>query len=195
MLSKKRQLIALVLIAIFATAGALYYAYLYHNPFTYYDDEVHVHADFIIVVNDEKLNLTADEYQSSIKQVLHKNVHLHDGDDHVVHRHADGITFAEFLSSLGFTLNNECLTDDNDVKYCTDTENVLTLYVNKTPITLATEYIPQEEDQILLYYGRRDNDKLGEYLDSITDESCIYSGTCRERGTAPAESCGLTCEI
>jgi hypothetical protein len=127
--------------------------------------------------------------------VLHKNVHLHDGDDHVVHRHAEGITFAEFLTSLGFTLSNECLTDDNGAKYCTDVENVLTLYVNKTPATIATEYIPQEEDQILLYYGQRDNEKLGEYLNSITDESCIFSGTCPERGIAPAESCGLTCEI
>lgn len=174
---------------------ASYYLYQKYNPFTYYDDEVHVHADFLIYVNDQKVELTSEKYQSSTKQILHKNVHLHDGDDSVVHRHAEGITFAEFLSSVGFTLTNECLTKDTGEIFCADTEKVLALYVNKEPVSDIASYIPQEEDQVLLYYGTKDNQKLSEYLGAITDESCIFSGTCPERGIAPAESCGLTCEI
>ncbi len=187
--------IVIVSICILVFAAASYYLYQKYNPFTYYDDEVHVHADFIIYVNDQKIDLASEKYQSSTKQILHKNVHLHDGDDNVVHRHAEGITFAEFLSSVGFNLTNECLTDDAGTTFCSDIDKVLTLYVNKVPKTIITEYIPQEEDQVLLYYGTRDNPKLSEYLGSITDESCIFSGTCPERGIAPAESCGLTCEI
>ena len=189
----KKYLLPLSVLAI--VAGASYYLYQKHNPFTYYEDKVHVHADFLVYINDKKIDLTDVKYQSSVEQILHKNVHLHDGEDKVVHRHAEGITFAEFLSSVGFTLTNDCLTTDTNENLCSNEGSVLTLYVNKQPYADITSYIPQEEDQVLLYYGAKDNPNLNQYLDSITDESCIYSGTCPERGIAPPESCGLTCEI
>jgi hypothetical protein len=189
---KKYLVPTIVLVTI---AGASYYLYQKHNPFTYYEDEVHVHADFLIYVNDKKLDLTDVKYQSSAEQILHKNVHLHDDEDNVVHRHAEGITFAEFLSSVGFTLTNDCLTIDTGEAFCDSEETVLTLYVNKEPFTDIATYISQEEDQVLLYYGTKDNPSLNQYLESVTNDSCIYSGTCTERGVAPPESCGLTCEI
>lgn len=176
-------------------AAASYYLYQKYNPFTYYDDEVHVHADFLIYINDQKIDLTDPKYQSSAEQILHKNVHLHDDEDNVVHRHAEGITFAEFLNSVGFTLTNDCLTLDTAEAFCNNETQVLMLYVNKEPYVDISSYIPQEEDQVLLYYGTKGNPNLNQYLDSITNDSCIYSGTCPERGVAPAESCGLTCEI
>jgi hypothetical protein len=178
----------------FVTGGS-YYLYSKHDPFAYRTDTVHVHADFLIIIDNQKIDLTDSKYQSSAEAVRHKNVHLHDGEDAVVHRHAEGITFAEFLGSLGFTLTDDCLTNDAKGAFCTNAEKQLSLYVNTTPITNITSYIPQEEDQILLYYGVRDDTVITKHLNSITDESCIYSGTCPERGVAPAESCGLTCEL
>ena len=189
----KRITIATTILIILVAAGV--YAYEHYNPFTYYDDSVHVHADFIIYINDQKLNLTDAKYQSSAESIKHKNVHLHDGEDNVVHRHAEGITFAEFLSSVQFTLSDNCLSIDSGEQYCSDTVNALTLYVNKEVNPDIASYIPQEEDQILLYYGARNNLNLERYLEEVTDESCIFSGTCPERGTAPPESCGLTCEL
>jgi hypothetical protein len=190
----KKYLATLILSALFVAASG-YYLYQKYHPFTSDSSEVHVHSDFAIILNDKKISLTDKKYQSSTEQLLHKHVHLHDGDDKVVHRHAEGITFKEFLQSLGYTLTNECLTDNVGKKFCTDQQNVLTLYVNKHPKTVLTEYIPQEGDQILLYFGAPENPYISSYLDSISSESCIYSGTCPERGTAPAESCGLTCEL
>ena len=168
---------------------------LLEKDHTYYDDEVHVHSDFVIYINDEKVDLTDEKYQSSAEQILHKNVHLHDNEDNVVHRHAEGITFAEFLYSIGFTLTEDCFTSSGGTEYCANAENVLKLYVNGAESQEITKYIPQEENQVMLYYGTPNNPNLQSYLDSITDESCIYSGTCPERGVAPAESCGLTCEL
>jgi hypothetical protein len=190
---KNRIILAVVILGI--VTGLSYYLYAKHNPFTYYSDEVHVHADFLIMVNDTRIDLTDEKYQSSVEQILHKNVHLHDGEDNVVHRHAEGITFAEFLSSLGFTLTNDCLSNDGGESFCTSDEKSLALYVNEILIADVTSYIPQEEDRILVYYGAPNSPKIAEYQAAITDESCIYSGTCPERGVAPPESCGLTCEI
>lgn len=175
--------------------GGSYYLYQKYNPFTYYDDVVHVHADFLIMIDDQRIDLTDKKYQSSAEAILHKNVHLHDGEDNVVHRHAEDITFVEFLDSLGFTLTNECLSNDIGESFCTNNEKNVALYVNGDIVENVANYIPQEEDQILLYYGIKGSQKVFEYQTAITDESCIYSGTCPERGVAPAESCGLTCEI
>jgi len=162
---------------------------------THTSDEVHVHADFSIYTNDTRLNLTNDKYQSSTGNKKHEDIHLHSSDDHVVHRHAEGITFAEFLSSIGFTLTDNCFTTDDGTTICNSDTTVVTLYVNGQPHPHPETYITQEEDQVLLYAGAKDNPNIATYLESITDESCIFSGTCPERGIAPSEDCGLTCEI
>jgi hypothetical protein len=189
-----KRTITILLVFIIALALSSYYLYQTLHQHTH-DSEVHVHSDFLIIINDTPISLTDEKYQSSTSQVLHDHIHLHDNEDNVVHRHAEGITFVDFLQSIGYTLTNECLTDDTATSYCVDPNNVLTLYVNEVPKTILTDYIPQEEDRILLYYGSPNNPKLRDYFDSITNESCIYSGTCPERGVAPAESCGLTCEL
>lgn len=157
--------------------------------------EVHVHSDFAFYVLGNKIDLTGEKYQSSKESIKHPKIHLHDGFDNVIHRHAKGITFVAFLSSLGFTLTNTCLTMDTGTQYCTNQEHILKLYVNGRPKTDITSYISQEEDQILLYYGDPKSPDIIKYQEEITEDSCLYSGNCPERGPAPAESCGITCEI
>lgn len=158
-------------------------------------DVVHVHSDFAFYVLGNKIDLTSPKYQSSMEGIKHPSIHLHDNFDNVIHRHASDVTFEDFINSIGFTLTNSCLTMDTGTKYCTDAINTLKLYVNGRPKTDVTTYIIQEEDQILLYYGDPKSPDIIKYQEQITEDSCLYSGNCPERGEPPAESCGLTCEI
>jgi len=158
-----------------------------------YNTEVHVHADFAVYMNGNKLDFSQTEYQSSVGHEKDEHVHLHDGDGKVVHRHAEGVTFAKFLKSIGYELTNDCFTTDTGERYCTNASSTLGFYVNGITADKIS-YVPQEEDKILLTYGPADTD-LKEQLASITDESCIHTGTCPERGVAPVESCGLTCDV
>ena len=158
-------------------------------------EEVHVHSDFALYINDKQIHFTDDKYQSTTNHVLLEDMHLHDNDDEVIHRHADGITLVQFLASLGYTLTEDCLTNDTGEEFCTDEDHVLALYVNGEKISPLNNYINQEEDQILLYYGAPDSPNLNTYLKSVTENACIFSGTCPEKGLPPPESCGLTCEI
>lgn len=161
------------------------------NP---YDSEYHVHADFHIVVRDTQVNLDADMFQTTSQQTLHKHAHLHDNNGDVKHIHAEGVTFAEFLDSLGITLTDNCLTLDNE--YCSGEEEEVLMFVNNELYTSPlTQYVPVDDDRILVYYGRYDMEVIQPYLDAVPDDSCYYSGTCPERGVAPPESCGETCEL
>ena len=160
-----------------------------------FDTAYHVHADFKIYIGNEAIDLSQDEYMTTASKELSDHVHLHDGDGDVEHIHLEGVTFVEFLSTLGLTLTNTCLTYD-EKEYCSDEDDGLSLYVNEEkyqePIA---SYIPKDEDRILLFFGNITNVSIQTLLDSVTDDACYFSGTCPERGVAPPESCGLTCEL
>jgi hypothetical protein len=168
------------------------------HPIGYADnpEEVHVHSDFVLYLNNEQVDLTNDKYQSKAAQILHANIHLHDNNDEVIHRHDHGVTLGDFFGSLGFDLTNDCITNDMAVAFCTDDTEELMVFVNDERITEPATYVNEEEDRILIYHGNKDdNETIRDLLLDITDRACIYSGTCPERGTAPPESCGLTCEL
>lgn len=158
---------------------------------------VHVHADFLMYLDHERYRFTDDHYQSTSEDVQHEHLHLHNNNDYVIHRHAANQTFADFLTSLNYTLTDDCLITDTDISFC-DTDNgtgELVIYVNDIPIDNHTEYVFADEDKILVYYGDPNDERVATYLAEITDDACIHSGTCPERGVAPPEECGITCEI
>ena len=160
------------------------------------DEKVHVHSDWVLHIDGITYDLSDDKYQSSNTQVLHEHIHLHDNNDDVIHRHDHGVTLATFFNSLGFTLTNKCVTTDTGEEFCSDDTGELMVFVNDERLDDFKDYVNQEEDKILVYYGgSEDTEKITELLLSVTDKACIYSGTCPERGTPPPESCGITCEI
>ena len=176
----------------------------WNQPTTSWEDEIrttdveadsHDHGDFLVYLGTKKLDFTDDRYQSTASSTKSADVHLHDNKGDVIHLHADGVSLAYFFTSIGFTLTSECFTLDTGEANCIDEANVLELYVNGELYDDAPEYIINDEDRILLYYGTADQPALQQYLDEITDLSCMYSGTCPERGTPPPEECGLTCEL
>ena len=159
-----------------------------------FDTEYHVHADFHIVVNDTLVDLSGDQFQTTGQQELHQHAHLHDNNGDVKHIHDTGVTFVEFLDSLGITLTNECVTLDN--QFCTNQSDELLLFINDEQyLGVITEYVPVDNDRMLLYYGAPDNPEITTYLSNVPDDACFYSGTCPERGIAPDENCGLSCEL
>lgn len=160
-----------------------------------HDTTYHVHADFKIYIGTETIDLSAEKYMTTVTQELSEHVHLHDGDGDVEHIHLEGVTFAEFLKTLGLILTESCLTYD-EKEYCSDKNKELSLFVNEEKYQeQVTSYIPKDEDRILLFVGNSADVSIQTLLDSVTDDACYFSGTCPERGIAPPESCGLTCEL
>jgi len=197
----------LLLVALLATVGGILYVISTHLPghdhtdphpvgFADNDEEVHVHSDWVLHIAGTTYDLTDDKYQSGNSQVRHEHIHLHDNNDDVIHRHDHGVTLQDFISSLGFTLASTCITTDEGEEFCNTDTSELMVFVNDERLTDFVDYINQEEDRILVYFGETSaSDTITELLASISDKACIYSGTCPERGTPPPESCGITCDI
>ena len=182
---------ALVLVVL--AGGALYY---YTQPSTpQVLGKPHSHIDFVVVLNDERIDLSDDKYMSRPDQILHPDLHLHDNNQNVLHIHKEGLTMAEFFASIGFTLTDECITTDTSESYCSNENATLQMYVDGELVTSPANHIPTNETRLLVYYGDPNSPSIQNHQNSITDEACIYTGTCPERGTPPPEACGLTCEI
>ncbi len=187
-------------------AGVLLFlwgTYVLVPPFSSWSDaqtpaeytNTHVHGDLLIVVDGISIDLTQERYQSKAENVLHEDIHLHDNEGDIIHRHDADVTLFEFFESIGFSLTPTCLTLDTGASYCTDDDTVLHAYVNGNQYSDIGQYIVNDEDRILIYYGKDDQAQIRNYMDAVSDRACIYSGTCPERGTPPPESCGLTCNI
>jgi len=161
--------------------------------------QVHKHADIAIYVNGRKIDLSKDKYQSSEDDHKHKYSHHHDNVGNIVHQHKAEVTLAEHLKSLGMELTDECLKLDNGEEYCTnENSNSLKMFVNEERKTDYDSYVFEDLDRILISYGPKVDSNLESQLKDVTDEACIYSGKCPERGEPPEESCvgglGTKCE-
>lgn len=114
--------------------------------------------------------------------------HLHDMEGDVIHKHMSGITLGDFFESIGMNLTETCFKLDDGTAYCNDDTHSLKFYVNGKLNNKFDQYEIQDLDQILISYGVETEDELQVQLKSLTDEACIYSETCPERGSPPDES-------
>ena len=158
-------------------------------------EEYHVHADFKVSLNGETLNFSQSKYQSTGFNTLHPEVHLHDNNGNVIHHHGENINFSTFFDSLNISLSNNCFTIDEN-SYCTNETHELSFYINNNQVDTLANYVIDDLDQILILYDKK-NINITRYLDLVTDEACIQSALCPERGAPSEGSCitGETCIV
>lgn len=198
----KRFLPAIIALIVFVAAAA-YGRMPAENP-----DPNHTHADFAIWINGQMADFTDMRYQSEAydpngNQVrvdpMRKYLHLHDSIGHVLHRHKPGLTFGQFLESLGIVISksglNVCMEIPGKQIEC---ENEA-LHINWVMIVngerkpfFDASYVFDDGDKILIELPQTDDDTIAavwEHWEQMTDDACMFSKTCPWRGTPPAENC------
>lgn len=159
--------------------------------------EVHEHADIAVFLSGKKLDLSLDKYQSTDENHLDEATHVHDNNGNILHKHQTGVTLGKFFSSLSMELTDSCFKLDDGKSYCIDDSNRLKVFVNQTPVENYASYEVKDLDRILVSYGPKD-ENLESQFSALTDDACIYSETCPERGSPPEEECvgglGTTCD-
>lgn len=183
---------ALIIVAGFAVGGLWYWNETSSQPAVGEYKPFHAHADVALYLNGEKIDLSQEKYMSTPERVLSKYVHLHDGVGNVVHFHAQNISLKTFLESIGFAFDTEtgCALTDENVSLCANENNSWKIWVNGRDATFGFEYVPADLDRVLISFGNETREQLIEQFSTVTDEACIQSEKCPERGSpSPESSC------
>ena len=149
---------------------------------------VHDHANLLVVLDGQVLNLSQEKYTSTEGRVLSNFIHLHDGNGGVMHKHASRTTLEYLFDGLGMTFNETCFVTDEKAAYCTTTEKKLMIYVNGLENSQYQHYEPRDLDSILIVYGDGEEEEIQTLLAQVSDDACIYSERCPERGKPPEEA-------
>lgn len=150
-------------------------------------EKVHEHADFAVYLDGQRFDFTKAKYQDSKTNPLNSDAHLHDGNGEVTHKHRKGITLAYFFNTLGMKFDSQCFVTDDGKQYCNSGGKTLKMFVNGKENSMFGEYEFTDLDRILITYG--DETGIASQLTSISDNACLYSEKCPERGKAPTENC------
>ena len=150
-------------------------------------EKVHEHADFAVYLDGKKLDFTSSKYQSSKENPLDPDAHLHDGNGDVTHKHRKGITLGYFFKTIGMKFDNQCFETNDGKQYCNAVDKKLRMYVNGKENTTFGNYEFTDLDRILITYGSEAN--LTSQINSISNDACLYSEKCPERGKPPTENC------
>lgn len=135
--------------------------------------EIHEHADFAVYLDNIKYNFSQEKYMEIISQI-----HMHDLNGNIIHKHANNVTLGLFFSSLSMSFNSTCFVLDNFTEYCSNPK----FYVNGLENKEYDKYQINDLDRILISYNSNAT------FDMVSNDSCIYSYKCPERGSPPEES-------
>ncbi len=145
----------------------------------------HVHFDIKTYINNSPIDFSLSKYQNNETNPLNNDIHFHDGVGKVVHVHKEGVPISNLFDSFQLTFSQ---TDRNTLK----------VYVNGSLNSQGLAYIPVDLDKILVSFGPEEDKNIQKQLSSVSNDACIYSLKCTERGTPPPEGCsggvGSECE-
>jgi hypothetical protein len=126
----------------------------------------HTHAAFLVKVNGENIDFSQPQYQ-----VVSDYIHVENGDGTTLHRHATNVTFADFLESVKMNIDeeNNCLEFTNGTEYCNNNFNQLRAFVNGNSTNSISDYVINDNDRLLLIYGKETDEQISEALDELNN--------------------------
>jgi hypothetical protein len=162
----------------------------------------HEHADFALFIRGQKFDFNTDEFMTSEDETPESdNVHLHEPRSSVVHVHTTLTTWDEFLTSIGFRLDDPsfpgvdgervCMTMPNGEKLCNNGTDTWKFIVNGVAADGVANVNIGDLARVLISYGPETAEQvMATQWPEVSDEACIPSGLCLKRGTPEEETCG-----
>ena len=122
----------------------------------------HEHAAFLVMLDRVPINFSQSQYQ--VKSNL---IHVENGDGTTLHRHATGVPFIEFLKSVDMDIQDGCFVADDGREYCDTADKKLRYFVNGNETSSIANYVPKENDRILVDYSDENEDELKREIDVL----------------------------
>ncbi len=185
---KKTQYAIIAAIAIIIAAAGIY---------VLVPKEIHEHADFAAYINGRQINFSQDKYMhnESPEQEASaghgaeddEKAHMHDLAGWIAHKHAADATWGIFFRNINITFNPACFAFEEG-GYCNNATHELRLFVNGQQNNEFGTLPIRDLDKVLISYDETGAD-LAYQIANVTDDACLYSHRCPERGEAALEDC------
>lgn len=125
------------------------------------EPHVHYHANWAVFVDGRRLDLRDERYMEDVaackadaaKLQPEERVHLHNGDQDVVHVHAGGATWGHLLANLRFGVGDDYLLTDRGVRYAATPERTLKFIVDGQEVSSIRNLLIEDRDRLLISYG------------------------------------------
>lgn len=154
-------------------------------------DPNHTHADLAMWMDGRQIDFSDEKYmlnEGSNDLDKETNPHLHGGNGLVVHRHKPGQSIGDFPQAIAVTSTARCVTLHDAAPVCNQGGKRWRMFVNGGERPFDPSYVFADLDRILLTYGATDEDAERQ-LAAMSDDACLFSRTCPERGKPPPENC------
>lgn len=121
------------------------------------EDRVHKHGLFFVNVNGTELDLTEERFQ-----LQDRDVHLENNRSHIVHKHAEDVTWGDFLDTINTSIeNNEnrsCISMPKN-NYCAN----MTVLLNGEEFDREKEI--EQGDNLAVVIGNNTQQKAENYME------------------------------
>lgn len=130
----------------------------------------HEHAALLISLNGTALDLAQQPYMVRLSYMY---IGSYDGklDGTTLHKHSTKIPMGEFFKSIKMDISNGCFITDTNHRYCEDDEYKLRFYVNGNESNDIMNYVLQDDDRILITYGKQNSTEIDEELKKLNELS------------------------
>lgn len=126
----------------------------------------HEHAAVLINLNGTTLDLAQQKYMVRSNYI---HVESYNGtlDGTTIHKHSSNVPMGEFLKSIRMDASDECFITDSNQRFCDDDQYRLSFYVNGEETRDIMSYVPNDDDRILITYGKENTTELNRQLQEL----------------------------
>lgn len=132
--------------------------------FTTHEHDTHYHANFSVYINGVEQKFEGPQYYQEVLACdTHDSpltrTHMHDDNAHLVHVHADLVTWSDLFANLGWSLNNSMLYDGR-AAYVNGQEGKLRFLLNGQPTRSIAGEVIGDQDRLLIDFSSDDDAAL-----------------------------------
>jgi len=139
------------------------------------DTETHYHANFAVFINGKRVAFDGPQYYQEISACdAHATplgrTHMHDENDHLVHVHSDVVTWSDFFTNLGWSLNNSMLYNGKNA-YIDGQGGHLNFVLNGKETRSIADEIIGDKDRLLISFGGDDDAMLQKQFSQVQSDA------------------------
>jgi hypothetical protein len=125
------------------------------------EEITHYHANWAVYIDDVRIDLSSDRYMEDVSSCYgsdghitpESRVHMHLGDQDIVHVHHDGAAWGHLLTNLGFGVGEGFLIFPDGKNLFDKEDKRFTYVLNGQILTSIHNQLISSADRMLISYG------------------------------------------